>query len=52
VAFVIGMRVKLTGAGGSVMLHDLAYGGTQGTELFTNVSLEMLPSVVTNLTCL
>jgi hypothetical protein len=25
------------------MLHDLAYGGTQGTELFINVSLEMLP---------
>jgi hypothetical protein len=37
------MRENLRIIGGSVMLHDMAYGGTQGTELFTNVSLEMLP---------
>jgi hypothetical protein len=25
------------------MLHDMAYGGTQGTSLFTNVSSDVLP---------
>jgi acetyl esterase/lipase len=34
-------KVTISGesaGGGSVMLHSLAYGGTQGTSLFKNVS--------------
>jgi Carboxylesterase family len=34
-------RVTISGesaGGGSVMLHDIAYGGTLGTSLFVNVS--------------
>ena len=33
-------RVTIAGisaGGGSVMLHSMAYGGTEGTKLFTNV---------------